>query len=95
MAEDVFGWFITRLLKTLNTVWNSELAGGARKIAIALTIRSLDPAYGTGTMAKAGIKQMNNVCDRNLPSPIHSSTLCRRGILPRRVPKSVDLQPDF
>jgi hypothetical protein len=43
MAEDVFRWFITRLLKTLNTVWNSELAGGARKIAIALTIRSLDP----------------------------------------------------
>ena len=48
MAEDVFRWFITRLLKTLNTVWNSELAGGARKIAIALTIRSLDPRLRNG-----------------------------------------------
>jgi hypothetical protein len=49
MAEDVFRWFITRLLKTLNTVWNSELAGGARKIAIALTIRSLDPRLRKGS----------------------------------------------
>ena len=58
MTEDVFRWFITRLLKTLNTVWNSELAGGARC-----------PAYGTGTMAKAGIKRTDSECDSDPPAP--------------------------